>query len=75
MGRRDVAEHLDLPGIGLAVALEDLHGGGLAGTVRAPQGEDLAAVDGEVDAQQDRASAVGLVEARPRWDTWNRTRH
>jgi len=36
-----VAEHRDIAPVTLAVALQDLHGGGLAGTVRSEQREDL----------------------------------
>ena len=40
-----VAEHAHVAGGAVAVALEDLDGGRLAGPVRAEQAEDLAALD------------------------------
>ena len=42
------------PASALAVALEDLDQGGLAGAVGPEQGEHLAAADGEVDAVERR---------------------
>ena len=62
MVRWHEAEHLDPARVGVAVALEDLDGGGLAGTVRPEQGQDLTPIDREVDALQDLAGAVGLAE-------------
>ena len=49
------AEHVDAAPVPLAVALEDLDGGRLAGAVRAEQREDLAGLDAEADAVQDLA--------------------
>jgi hypothetical protein len=51
------AQDPDLAGRPRAEALQDLDGGGLAGTVRAEQGEHLAPVQPEVDAVEhvDRA--------------------
>src|SRR5690606_30978146 len=40
-----LAEHADLPGVPLTVALEDLDGGGLAGAVGPEYREDLAVAD------------------------------
>ena len=43
------------PALGIAVALEDLHEGGLAGAVGPEHGEQLAAAHGEVDPVERRA--------------------
>ena len=60
---RVLAEDADLAGVGRAEALQDLDGGGLAGAVGPENGDDLAAVDLEVDAAHDLAVAVGLAQA------------
>src|ERR687887_250887 len=60
---RVVAEHLDLAAAALAVALQDLDGGRLAGAVRAEEGEALALGDLEVDAAHGFQLAVALAEA------------
>src|SRR5436190_1182414 len=64
--RRVDAEHLDLPRIALAVALEDLDGGGLAGAVRAEQAEDLAHLYLEVDPAHRFQRAVRLAQSSDR---------
>ena len=60
---RVVAQHLDVPAVALAVALEDLHGRRLAGAVGAEQGDALADLDVEVEAVDGRQVAVVLGEA------------
>ena len=47
----------------VAVALEDLHRGGLAGTVRPEQGEHLTLVNLEIDAVDRRNVAVTLLQS------------
>ena len=59
-----VAEHAHLAGVGAAVALEDLDRGRLAGAVGAEEAEDLAAVDGEVDALEGFDVAVATCAGR-----------
>ena len=56
------AEHLDLAAVALAVALEDLDRGRLAGAVRAEQAEHLAGADLEVDPAEGLVGAVALPE-------------
>jgi hypothetical protein len=46
---RVLAEHLDLAGVGVTEALEDLDRGRLTGPVGSEEGKDLAAADLEVD--------------------------
>ncbi len=57
------AEHVDVAGVAVAVALEDLGGRGLAGAVGAEQGEHLAAHDVEVDAVGGLRLAVRPAQA------------
>src|SRR6476646_9890904 len=57
------AEHLDLAGRALAIALEDLDRRRLAGTVRPEEGDDLAARDVEVDPPDCLVARVGLPQA------------
>ena len=57
------AEHADLAGGALAVALEDLDGGRLAGAVRPEQTEHLAAADLEVDSANGLELGVGLAQS------------
>jgi hypothetical protein len=59
---RFLPEHLDLPGIGPAQPLDDLHGGGLAGAVGAEQGDYLAALDLQVKAPDRLHRAVALAQ-------------
>ena len=62
------AEHLDLAGVAVPVALEDLHGGRLAGPVRSQQREALALGDLEVDAADGFQLAVAACADRsPGW--------
>ena len=61
-GLRVLAEHPDLAGAALAIALEDLDRGRLAGAVGPEEGEDLAGLDLEVDAANGLDSAVGLAQ-------------
>ena len=61
--RRVEAEHAHRARVGAAQTLEDLDGRRLAGAVRAEQAEQLAALDGEVDAADDLGVAVALDEA------------
>ena len=61
--RRVEAEHLDVAGVGPAMALEDLHGGALAGAVGAEQAEDLSVLDLEADAAHRLVAVVGLSQA------------
>ena len=56
------AEHGDLAGAAVAVALEDLDGRRLAGAVGTEQPEDLAALHGEVDPADGLEVAVGLSQ-------------
>src|SRR5690606_7429698 len=56
------AEHAHLARRAVAVALEDLDGGGFAGTVGAEQGEGLSAADVEVDAAHGFDIPVPLAE-------------
>ena len=60
------AEHFDGAGVAGAVALEDLDGRRLPGTVRAEQAEYLARLDREVDAAQRLVVAVALAQAADR---------
>ena len=53
-------QHRDPPGIPPAVALQDLHRGGLARPVGPEQGQDLTPADLEVDPPDRRRAAVGL---------------
>jgi len=53
-------QHADPSGIGLAESLEDLHGGGLPGAVRAEDAEDLALGDLERDVPHRHGVAVAL---------------
>jgi hypothetical protein len=48
--------------VGLAIAFEDLDRGGLAGAIRAQEGEHLACLDREAQAIDDRAAAIALHE-------------
>ena len=57
---RVVTEHRDLAGVAAAEALEDLHGGGLAGPVGTEQREDLARLDVQVDPVDGGATGVPL---------------
>ena len=57
------AEHVDLPAVAVAEALEDLHGRRLAGPVRTEQAEDLALAHLEVDAAHGLHAAVRLAQA------------
>src|SRR5690606_9871231 len=56
------AEHAHLAGAAVAVALEDLDGGGLAGAIRAEQGEGLSAADVEVEAAHGLDLPVALAQ-------------
>src|SRR6185503_340778 len=56
-------EDADLPGARLPVALEDLHRGRLARSVRPQEGEDLPRGHLEVDAAHRFQLAVGLAQA------------
>src|SRR5262249_52740279 len=58
-----VPEHAPLPAVALAVALEDLDGRRLAGTVRTEQAEHLARLDREVDAAHRLETSVRLAQA------------
>src|ERR1039457_1918523 len=49
---------------------EDLDGGGLAGAVRAEQGEDRPFGDGQVHPVEDRLVAEGLAEPHCRERSW-----
>src|SRR5262249_39719735 len=60
--RRIVPQHGDLSAAALAVALEDLHGGRLAGPVRPQQPEHLAAMNVDVDPAHGLELAVALDE-------------
>src|SRR6266487_5450497 len=62
-GRRIGAQHLDVTGIALSVALEYLDRRRLAGAVRTEQTENLAGVELEVDALQRFELAVRLGQA------------
>src|ERR1700730_10703380 len=55
-------EHGDLAATAHAVALEDLHGGGLAGAVRAEEAEHLASPHGYVDPPHRLEGAVALAQ-------------
>src|SRR5262249_11306831 len=57
------AEHLDVAGAAVAIALEDLDRRRLAGAVRTEQAEDLSGPDLEVDPAQCLDAAVALAEA------------
>src|SRR4029077_13786468 len=57
------AQHFDAAGVAVAVPLEDLDSRRLARPVRAEQAEDLARLDGEVDAPDRLEVAVGLSQA------------
>jgi hypothetical protein len=57
------AEHAHLPRVARPVALEDLDGGGLAGAIRAQEGEDLARADLEIDPPHRLQAVVGLAQA------------
>jgi hypothetical protein len=61
--RRVKSEHLDRAGVAGPVALEDLDGRGLPGTVRAEDGEDLPALDQQVDPPHRLHAAVRLRQA------------
>ena len=65
------AEHGDVAGVALAVALEDLDRRRLAGAVRAEQAEDLAGRDLEVDPAHRLDAVVRLAQA----DHGDGTRH
>jgi len=56
------AEDLDAPGITGPETLENLHGGGLAGSVGPEQCKDLAFGDSETDALHRRHAVVGLAK-------------
>src|SRR4029453_15114665 len=56
------AEHLDLPGVAVPVALQDLHGGRLAGPVGPQECEALALGDLEVDAADGFQLPVPLAQ-------------
>ena len=56
------AEHAHVAGVGAAVALEDLDGGGLARTVRPEEAEHLTGVDGEREPVDGPGGAVALLE-------------
>ena len=56
-------EDVDVAGRPLAVALEDLGGGGLAGAVRTEQREHLAAIHVDVDPLDGLEVAVGLAQS------------
>jgi hypothetical protein len=58
-----VAEDLDLAAVAVLVALQDLHGGRLAGPVRSQQGEALPLGDLEVDPADGLHLAVCLAQA------------
>ena len=45
---------------------QDLHGGGLAGAVRAQEADDLPLGHPEIDALERRESGKGLLQARDR---------
>src|SRR5439155_17367658 len=60
--RRVVAEDAHLPAVAPTVALQDLHDGGLAGAVRAEQGEHLPLLDLEADPTHGLELAVALAE-------------
>ncbi len=59
-----LAEDRDLARRALAIALEHLDRRGLAGAVRAQEGEDLAPLDGQVQATDGLEVAIGLAQAR-----------
>ena len=58
-----VAEDAYLSGVSLAVALEDLDGGRLAGAIGAEKPEDLSLLDREVDLPDRLEVPVGLAQA------------
>ena len=60
---RILAQDEHLAGVTLAVALENLDGGRLAGAVGAEQAEHLARADLQVDAAQRLMRAVRLAQA------------
>ncbi len=64
VGGQVVAADVDAAGarVGGDEGGEDLHGGGLAGAVRAEQGEDRSFGDGQVDAVEHDLVAVGLAQ-------------
>src|SRR5205823_10075281 len=64
-------EHADLAGIRPPVALEDLDGRGLAGSVRAEQAEDLARLDGQRQAVERAHGAIAFAEPGD-FDGWAR---
>jgi hypothetical protein len=53
---------LVLAGVAAAVPLEDLDGGGLARSVRPEHGEDLAALDGQVETVDGALGTVVLAQ-------------
>src|SRR5215469_11398471 len=55
------AEHRNRAAVPVAVTLEDLHSGGLAGPVRPQQCEHLATADLQVDAVDGDGGAVALA--------------
>jgi hypothetical protein len=65
VGGQVVAADVDLTGgrIGGDEGGEDLDDGGLAGAVRAEQGEDRSLRDGQVDAVEHDLVAVGLAQS------------
>ena len=60
VGHRDVLAELDLAGVGLELAVDELHERGLAGAVGADERHVVAAVELEVDALVDVVVAEGL---------------
>jgi hypothetical protein len=57
-----VAADVQVAGVGGDEGGEDLDGGGLAGDVRAEQGEDRSFGEGQVDAVEHDLVAVGLTQ-------------
>ncbi len=60
IGLRVEAEHRHLAFVGTSEALDDLDRGRLAGAVRTQEGDDLTALDAQVQAVQDRPPVVAL---------------
>ena len=62
------AQHADRATVAVAVALEDLDGRGLAGTVGAEQAEDLATTNVQRRAADGLEGAVALAQPVDRYD-------
>jgi len=62
-GLRIHSQHGYRAAIRLAVALENLDGGRLAGPIRSEQGDHLAGLDREIEPVDRGDRAVGLVQA------------